>query len=335
MAAWWKFRKSPPIPEPAPAAPSGIDKAKTDIQEHGWHVVGVRGQGPPGFLFTIGLWESYQHPEILLFAPSEDPGAMMAPFVTLVKRVVAGERLKSGEVLGKVFKGHDGAIRDVLPRWFPSFLGTAGGVYGNWDFPVVQLYWPDRAGRFPWQSGFDPELFPLQPVLYQDNLILAGVGFDEVKLMIEEQGAKIINDSTLDLLVILNDKIKSELIESWRWRVGPQAELIQLTLFGDFFLKTPDGHIHWLDTGSDLYEDVATNDEDLVRALCDHPTKFFHASTLLHARDLTYLPQKGEVYDWVQAPLLGGEETVSNLQTLSVQVHASSSGRTAQSAQKE
>jgi hypothetical protein len=107
-----------------------------------------------------------------------------------------------------------------------------------------------------------------------------------------------------------------------------------LTLFGDFFLKTPDGHIHWLDTGSDLYEDVATNDADLVSALCDHPTKFFHASTLLHARDLTYLPQKGEVYDWIQAPLLGGEETVSNLQTLSVQVHASSSGRLAQSVRK-
>src|SRR3954464_10944485 len=149
MAAWWKFRKSPPTPEPAPAAPSSIDKAKADIREHGWHVVGVRGAGGPGFLFTIGLWESYQHPEILLFAPSENPGTLMAPLVTLVKRVVAGERLKSGQVLGKVFTDHDGAIRDVLPRWFPGFLGTAGGVYGNWDFPVVQLYWPDRAGRFP------------------------------------------------------------------------------------------------------------------------------------------------------------------------------------------
>jgi uncharacterized protein YbdZ (MbtH family) len=328
-AGWWGLRKLPQLSKPA--GQGAIDKAKADILKFGWHVVAVRGQGGPGFLFTIGLWKSYKHPEILLFAPSEDPSGALKPFTALVKRVAAGETLKSGEVLGKAFKDHDGAVRDVLPQWFPSFLGTAGGVYGNWDFPVVQLYWPDKAGRFPWQSGFDPRLFSFQPVLYQDNLILAGVGSDEIQQIVENQGPRILEASIADLGVRLGDGAKGDLIEDWRWRVGPKAELTQLTVFGDFFIKTPDGHIHWLDTGSDVYEDIATDEASWRRAICDHPAVFFHASALLHARSLKYLPKEGEVYDWIQSPLLGGKETVDNLQLVPAPVGISSSGRMAQS----
>jgi hypothetical protein len=319
---------------PEPAGGSAVDKAKADIEKLGWHIVGVKGQGGPGFLFTIGLWKSYKHPEILLFAPSEDPSNMANPLVALVKQVAAGETLKSGDLLGKVFRDQEGAVRDVLRQWLSSFMGTAGGVYGNWDFPVIQVYWPDKAGLFPWQSGFNPDLYPLQPVLYQDNLVLANVGYDEARRIIEQQSDKVL-EASLDDLFVKVAGADEDLTEAWRWRVGPKAALLHLTIFGDAFFRTPDGHIHWLDTGSDLYEDIATDRESWLRAICGLPAVFFHASTLLHARSLQYLPQAGEVYDWIHSPMLGGEDKVDNLQLLSARVHVASTGCLAQSASNQ
>ena len=310
-----------------------IARAKADIEKFGWHFLMVKGNGTPGFLYTIGLWKTYKKPEILMFALSEDPSSLQGSFVGVVKRVVQGETLKPGEAVSKAFKKHDGAVQTVLPKWFPSFFGTGAAVYGSFDFPALQLYWPDRRGLFPWQSGFDPELFRFQPILYQDNLLLANVGFGEVQRLVREDGPKDLEASLADLSIKTEGASKGDLLESWRWRVGPQAELYQVTIFGDLFLKTPDGHIHWLDTGSDTYEDVAKDRQAWLEALCKAPAIFFHASTLLHARKLKYLPKEGEVYSWRQPPLLGGEDVVDNLDLISDKVHLSVTGRTAQNAQ--
>ena len=39
--------------------------------------------------------------------------------------------------------------------------------HGGDDFPVLQLLWPDRDGRYPWDPGYPPDMFPLQPLLYE------------------------------------------------------------------------------------------------------------------------------------------------------------------------
>jgi MbtH protein len=247
----------------------------------------------------------------------------------VAKRVAAGEFLKNGTIAPKAFGDYDGEARDVLRRWYPSFLGTAGGFYGNFDFPAVQLYWPDKAKLFPWQSGFNSQLFQYQPILYQDNLVLANVGYEEIQRLVHEEGPQVLETSLADLLVTPDD-VQGDLIGDWRWRVGPAARLYQVTLFGDLFLKTPDGHIHWLDTGADLYEDVAADREGWLRALCDHAAAFLHPSTLLHLRSLGYLPKKGQVYSWIKPPLVGGEDTVDNFDTISTVVHISHLGRMVQ-----
>lgn len=311
-----------------------VAKAKADIQKFGWHILMVKGDGTPGFMYTVGLWQSYKKPEILLFAPAEDPSGLQGTFAGIVKRVIQGEALKSGVVISKAFKNHDGAVQNVLPSWFPSFLGTAGAVYGNFDFPAVQLYWPDQRGLFPWQSGFDPDLFRFQPILYQDNLILANVGYDEIQRIVQAGGAKGLEASLADLFVKTDDASKGDLLESWRWRVGSQAELRQVTVFGDLVLKTPDGHIHWLDTGSDTYEDIAKDSEAGGKLTFNAPAIFFHASTLLHFRMLKYLPKEGEVYSWIHSPLLGGQDVADNFEVVPVRVHLSATGQLAQQSAK-
>lgn len=42
-----------------------------------------------GFLYTVGLWRTYQHPEILLLSPQWDPQGMAGPLTALVERIAA------------------------------------------------------------------------------------------------------------------------------------------------------------------------------------------------------------------------------------------------------
>ncbi len=279
-----RARTPPATSQAADPGKAAVDKAREDVEKSGWHLLMIKGgNGRPGFLFTIGLWKTYKQPEILLFAPSEDPRGMAGRLSAVAKRVIAGESLKNGTIAPKAFGDYDGEARDVLRRWYPSFLGTAGAFYNNFNFPAVQLYWPDKAKLFPWQSGFNPQLSPYQPVLYQDNLVLANVGYETIQQIVHDEGPQALEPSLADLFVTPDD-VQGDLIGDWRWRVGPAAQPYQVTLFGDLFLKTPDGHINWLDTGADLYEDVAADREGWLRAVCDHPTAFFHPSTLLHFR---------------------------------------------------
>lgn len=310
---------------------NSVTRAEADIEEFGWHLVMVKGEGSPGYLYTIGLWESYKHPEILLFAPSEDPTGMAQRLAAMAKRVGKGETFESGKVFENFFGNHPGASRDVLPIWIPSFMGVARAVYENLDFPAIQLYWPDETGLFPWQSGFDIDLFAYQPILDERNVVLANVGLDVVQEIIENGNPRALESALEELFLESQSFAESDILEDWRWRLGSGPELFQVTLFGDLFLRAANGHVYWLDTGSNIYEQVATDQDAWHRILCANPAVFLHASTLLHFRSLDYLPDEGQVYSWIRLPILGGRDTVNNFNLISAAVHVSHSGRVARS----
>ena len=51
----------------------GERKVIDQIELHGWNVTNIREQdGVPGWAFTIGLFENYGHPEVLIFGMAAD-----------------------------------------------------------------------------------------------------------------------------------------------------------------------------------------------------------------------------------------------------------------------
>src|SRR4051812_14492250 len=94
--------RAPASSEAADPGKAAVERARQDVEKFGWHFLMIQGEnGRPGFLFTIGLWKTYKQPEILLFAPSEDPRAMAGRLVAVAKQVAAGEFLKSGTIAPK------------------------------------------------------------------------------------------------------------------------------------------------------------------------------------------------------------------------------------------
>lgn len=311
------------------AGRAAIQRARNDVELYGWHVVMIQGEEEPGFLFTIGLWQSFRHPEILLFAPSEDPGGMAGRIQPVAERVSEGEVFEAGTVHENLFGRFAGAFRTVDRHWYPWFLGTAMAFYGGVEFPVLQMFWPDREGMFPWQRGFSTELYPFQPFLFETTSMLANLP-PSVTSEIEVSGnLKTQTLSASDLFIEVDDDKLDLLLEEWRWLVGSDVEILRITIFGDLFLSTPDGHVHCLDTGSGTYEEVAENVEEWGREAQERGPQWFHLKALLDLREVGAELADGQVYSWIHPPMLGGEETAQNINFVDVEVHVSLMGRIA------
>ncbi len=125
------------------------------IRRHGWMIQGVGGRdGELSYAYTIGL-NKLSHPDILVFGLPPDIGHS-------ILNELAG-RVVQGGILPLQYPIHDVANHPL--RLLPiarayrtgqyAFFNVARWYYRAVIVDAVQLVWPDAAGRFPWDEGFD------------------------------------------------------------------------------------------------------------------------------------------------------------------------------------
>ncbi len=147
-------------------------RVRADIARHGWHVVIVPPEADaPGWAHSIGLCERWDHPELLVFGSA--PAQLAALVNALGARVRDGHVFAADQEVDGILDALPFAIRAVAPRWVPVFLGNAAWHYRREDLPVLQGFWPDRDGRFPWQADCLPDVAREQPQLAHDAVHLA------------------------------------------------------------------------------------------------------------------------------------------------------------------
>jgi hypothetical protein len=135
-----------------------------DVATYGWHVIGVSASaGDPEFSFTIGLFETNQHPELVVFGlPFKTAHGLLS---VCVERLKQGSPFEAGQVRSDVLTRHRLAVLEVDRSFYSAYLGSAIGFYGDTDFPALQLVWPDRGDHFPWEPAHDPSYAGSQLVL--------------------------------------------------------------------------------------------------------------------------------------------------------------------------
>ncbi len=140
------------------------ERVRADIARVGWHVALVPpDEGTPGWALSIGLVERFDHPELVVFGPDL---ALLHPLVNhLGAKVRAGARYEAPSEHEGILQGYRVAFRPVDRKWYGPFLGNASWHYGHERFPVLQVFWPDRAGHFPWEPASDPAWRQEQPLL--------------------------------------------------------------------------------------------------------------------------------------------------------------------------
>ncbi|MFD5570864.1 DUF4262 domain-containing protein [Streptomyces cadmiisoli] len=155
---------SPPADGPAWEERDG--RTAANVSEHGWHVMGVGagGEAPADWAYSIGMWHTLRSPEVCVF------GLRIETMTTVVN--VAGREIRNGHALeadqvrDDVLNGFPVTVRPVHTSWYRDFFGAGIDFYQAPPFPVMQLFWPDREGRFPWDDRAEEYCRASQPQLW-------------------------------------------------------------------------------------------------------------------------------------------------------------------------
>jgi hypothetical protein len=142
-----------------------LDDIRCVIDEHGWWVGLVHSEGEaPAFAYTIGLYEKFGHPEIIVFGLV--PKSMHRILNHCGGMVRDGKRFEVGTSVSDVLDSYDVRFQLVTAKEsYMRYLGYGCRHYGDRMFPVLQLLWPDKQHKFPGDAGAAEFLGSLQPLL--------------------------------------------------------------------------------------------------------------------------------------------------------------------------
>ncbi len=136
------------------------------IEEHGWFIALVGDDSsivPRHFAYTIGMPTTQNHPELIMLGAS--PDSMPALLNTLGARIAKRQPIDSA--LATPMQGLLCQAKPVHPTWYRDYLGYGLWYHGDESFEVMQVFWPDSNGSYPWDADCDAEVLSMQPDLSQ------------------------------------------------------------------------------------------------------------------------------------------------------------------------
>ncbi|MEM9348482.1 MAG: DUF4262 domain-containing protein [Planctomycetota bacterium] len=138
------------------------------LEGRGCHTVCIESSdGSPDTAFSVGLNDLFEHPEIIILGSASD--VLVHTVGWAIHNLRRGKRFDSGELYDGFFDAFAVTTRPVNPKWHDKYFGYASQHLTGLKWPetlqAVQLLWPDKSGRFPWEEGCDEQVVRLQPLL--------------------------------------------------------------------------------------------------------------------------------------------------------------------------
>ena len=133
-----------------------------DIRKRGWSALNV-SDGDPPFIYTVGLMETWAHPELIVFGmPPKHLSGILSAMVHTIRNGASysTEGTYPGILQGEVRI----AVRKVDPTQHQVYLGYALGHARmlNQELTAMQVFWPDKIGKFPYEVGCDLAVYQRQ-----------------------------------------------------------------------------------------------------------------------------------------------------------------------------
>ena len=133
-------------------------KMSGNIKKYGWSVQmvlpGADTSVDPSFAYTIGMTETYAHPEFLLIG--FEPSMMQSLLNAVGKAVKGGQRFEDWGLSEQVLVGFPVYFREVGQDQAGRWARASQARYEKTGFRLLQMFLPDAAGQFPWDAGCDP-----------------------------------------------------------------------------------------------------------------------------------------------------------------------------------
>lgn len=137
---------------------------KLNIEKYGLQVIMVSATNYcPSFAYSIGLTQTYKHPEIICFGlPDEFGHAIINDIASMIQN---GVSIDTKKIYTNIFKDSRAAFLKVDKRNIDDYFGAAFNYYGDKYFEAMQLVWTDRNDILPWEDNFEEEFLYKQPLL--------------------------------------------------------------------------------------------------------------------------------------------------------------------------
>jgi hypothetical protein len=123
------------------------------------------GDGRPAFAYSLGLYEKFAHPELILFGLDLD--TMHRLINDAGEQIRNGKRFEDSRQYDDLLDGYPCAFRLARRTAYDSHLTYTKWFYKGSDFPTLQMLWPDQNSCFPWDAGFDERYRRNQTALYE------------------------------------------------------------------------------------------------------------------------------------------------------------------------
>jgi hypothetical protein len=147
---------------------AGDSKLLADVQDHGWHVVLIEADAEgPGYAFSVGLYETFEHAEVIIFGL--DVGVMHRMINAIGEQIRAGERFAHLDESDGALENYNVCFRSMERRHYREYLGYALWFYQGDQFPTLQCFWPDVEGCYPWHAESNRAIVEQQPILSDDK----------------------------------------------------------------------------------------------------------------------------------------------------------------------
>jgi hypothetical protein len=153
------------LPEPENALD---EKLLADVRTYGWHCITVADELHPehakenaargpheiydaAFTYTVGLWLTQDHPELVLVGRWPNPHAVLASAVAIIE---SGQRFNPDDSSDEVIERYAVCFRAVSRTRCEELLTYASWLIGRRAFDAMQLVLPDASGRWPWDAEY-------------------------------------------------------------------------------------------------------------------------------------------------------------------------------------
>lgn len=136
------------------------------VEKFGWHCTSViprGGENTPRFTYSVGLYQSYSQPEFIIFGLESKVAYSLLD--ALADAAAAGAMYPLDKPCSELIKGYDCVFVEVPRHRFNDYVFSALWFYAEVQFPLYQLVWPDKDGRYPWNEAYLDDPQHRQPVL--------------------------------------------------------------------------------------------------------------------------------------------------------------------------
>lgn len=140
------------------------ERTSSNIEKYGLSIIMIEATDYlPSFAYSIGLWKTYNHPEIICFGLRIE--TLHALFNDVADIIKNGQKIEVGKNYDQIFESGLAEFISVDKRNLSDYFGGAIDYHKTKDFPAMQLVWTDRNNKFPWESDYEEEFVYKQPLL--------------------------------------------------------------------------------------------------------------------------------------------------------------------------